>query len=462
MPSLPSWGRLASVPIWLLTLGANANPPASAQGGGNDVPAVEVRVQSTEFAYEPKIITVETGRSIHLILDNHLGTIEHELSIPAFDVHLKAPAGKTSDRRLVFDRPGEYPFKCTLPGHSEAGMLGVLAVSGAAGAAEAARAETPGGGRIEPLPAGLSRLPPPEIAPPVRRKHPATVRVALEARPVTGLLADGVGYRYWAYNGTVPGPMIRLRQGDTVELTFKNALDSPLTHSLDSHAVTGPGGGGKVTQTAPGETSVLRFKALKPGAYVYHCASPMIPHHIAKGLYGLMVVEPPDGWPKVSREFYVMQGDFYLGGDPPQSGLHEGSVAKLLTEKPDYVVFNGSVGALAKEHALKAKVGETVRIFFGVAGPNLPSSFHVIGEMFDRVYPEAGSQYASNVQTTLVPAGGAAIVDFKLEYPGTYILVDHSLARLQKGGAGFLEVEGPADPAIFEAVQAGHGGGAGH
>jgi nitrite reductase (NO-forming) len=286
--------------------------------------------------------------------------------------------------------------------------------------------------------------------------------VALEARPVTGLLADGVGYRYWAYNGTVPGPMIRLRQGDTVELTFKNALDSPLTHSLDSHAVTGPGGGGKVTQTAPGETSVLRFKALKPGAYVYHCASPMIPHHIAKGLYGLMVVEPPDGWPKVNREFYVMQGDFYLGGDPPQSGLHEGSVAKLLTEKPDYVVFNGSVGALAKEHALKAKVGETVRIFFGVAGPNLPSSFHVIGEMFDRVYPEAGSQYASNVQTTLVPAGGAAIVDFKLEYPGTYILVDHSLARLQKGGAGFLEVEGPANPAIFEAVQAGHGGGAGH
>jgi nitrite reductase (NO-forming) len=188
----------------------------------------------------------------------------------------------------------------------------------------------------------------------------------------------------------------------------------------------------------------------------------MIPYHLAHGLYGLMVIEPQDGWLKVDREFYVMQGDFYLTGDPAQSGQHEASVDKMIKETPDYVVFNGSVGALSKENALKAKVGETVRIFFGVAGPNTTSSFHVIGEIFDRVYPEGASQVLSNVQSTHVPAGGAAIVDFRLEVPGTYILVDHSLSRLQKGAAGFLEVEGPANPEVFHPILVGDGGRGGH
>jgi nitrite reductase (NO-forming) len=456
---------LPALSLLLAACAASSHPSASKAVGANAEP-IEVRIHSSEFGYEPKTVQVEAGRPVHLVLDNSRGTIEHDLSIPELNVYLKAQAGKTAERHVVFDRPGRYPYKCLLPGHGEAGMLGVLTVAtGAAGAGQSAKAGPSGErseGIVDALPEGVSRLPQPAAAPPVGRKHPEFVQVELEAKPVTGLIADGVGYKYWTYNGTVPGPMIRMRQGDTVELSLRNALDSPLTHSIDSHAVTGPGGGAKVTQTPPGGTSSFRFRAIKPGAYVYHCASPMIPHHIANGLYGLMVVEPPEGWPKVDREFYVMQGDFYLNGDPAQKGLHEGSVTKMLTEKPDYVVFNGSVGALAKENALKARVGETVRIFFGVGGPNVTSSFHVIGEMFDRVYPEAGSEYATNVQTTMVPAGGAAIVDFKLEYPGTYILVDHSLARLQKGGAGFLEVEGTADPAIFHAVQPGSGGSSGH
>jgi len=460
--------RLLFFPALSLLLAAcpaSADPPSSTAVGTAAEP-IEVRIYSSEFEYEPKTVQVEAGRPVHLVLDNSRGTIEHDLSLPEQNVYLKAEAGKMAERRLVFNQPGQYPFKCSLPGHREAGMIGVVAVAtGVAGAVSSAKAGPSGEGGegiVDALPEGLSRLPQPSAAPPVGRRDPKSVQVQLEARPVTGLIADGVGYKYWTYNGTVPGPMIRVRQGDTVELTLRNALDSQLTHSIDSHAVTGPGGGAKATQTPPGGTSIFRFKAIKPGAYVYHCASPMIPHHIANGLYGLMVVEPPEGWPKVDREFYVMQGDFYLNGDPAQKGLHEGSVTKMLTEKPDYVVFNGSVGALAKENALKARVGETVRIFFGVGGPNVTSSFHVIGEMFDRVYPEAGSEYATNVQTTMVPAGGAAIVDFKLEYPGTYILVDHSLARLQKGGAGFLEVEGTADPAIFHAVQPGSGGSSGH
>lgn len=312
------------------------------------------------------------------------------------------------------------------------------------------------------LPANLARLPAPQAAPPVNRKSPAKVRVELEARPVSGLLAEGIGYLYWTYNGTVPGPMIRVRQGDTVVLTLKNALESPVSHSIDSHGVLGPGGGGKVTQTPPGATSVFQFKAMRPGVFIYHCATPMIPYHLSHGMYGLMVVEPPGGWPKVDREFYVMQGDFYLKGDPTQNGMHEAAVEKMAKETPDFVVFNGSAGSLAKERALKANVGETVRIFFGNAGPNAVSSFHVIGEIFDKVHPEGATETLSNVQTTLVPAGGATMVEFKTEVPGTYILVDHSLGRLQKGALGYLDVEGPPRPHVFQSIHAGSQDGGGH
>jgi nitrite reductase (NO-forming) len=340
------------------------------------------------------------------------------------------------------------------PGCASEPEISAAQLSGTSGAAAEAK--------VQDLPAGIRRLPLPYPAMPVNRNFPTTVQVELEAKPVTALLNDGVGYKYWTYNGTVPGPMIRVRQGDTVEVTLKNSLDSPVSHSIDSHGVTGPGGGGKVSQTPPGGTSRFRFKALNPGVYIYHCATPMIPYHLGHGLYGLMVVEPPGGWPKVDREFYVVQGDFYLAGDPAQQGVHEAVVDKMVKETPDYVVFNGSVGALSKENALKAKVGETVRIFFGVAGPNTTSSFHVIGEIMDTVYPEGASEALHNIQSTFVPAGGATIVEFKLEVPGTYILVDHSLGRLPKGAAGFLDVEGPANPEVFQSVQAGSSSAGGH
>jgi nitrite reductase (NO-forming) len=175
-----------------------------------------------------------------------------------------------------------------------------------------------------------------------------------------------------------------------------------------------------------------------------------------------MVVEPPGGWPKVDHEFYVMQSDIYLKGDPAESGVHEAAVDKMVDEHPDFVVFNGSVGALAKERALKAKVGETVRIFFGNAGPNHVSSFHVIGEIFDNVHPEGAAKTLSNVQSTLVPAGGATVVEFKTQVPGAYLLVDHSLGRLKKGAVGFLEVEDPPNPAVFQSIKAGSVASGGH
>lgn len=312
--------------------------------------------------------------------------------------------------------------------------------------------------KVRPPAEGVVPLTQPRVAAPIGQRGPQLVKYEVETREVTAQMDDGISYTYWTFGNTVPGPMLRVRQGDTVELTLKNAPDSKVSHSIDLHAVTGPGGGAKATQIAPGESATIRFKALNPGVYVYHCATPLVPHHIASGMYGLIVVEPPEGLPPVDHEFYVMQGDFYLDGDREEKGYHEFAMKEMTDEHPSHVVFNGSVGALTGENALKAKVGDRVRIFFGVGGPNLTSSFHVIGEIFDEVYPEgATGPTQRNIQTTLVPAGGATIVDFTVEYPGTYILVDHSLGRMTKGAVGMLEVTGEANAEVYEVLQSpGH------
>lgn len=347
-----------------------------------------------------------------------------------------------------------------------AGTLGLAGAACAPSSVGGAAVAVSQGAELAPAPAAapaaqvvVDPLPAPAIAAPLPRRDPTTVTVELETREVEAAMDDGVAYTYWTFNGTVPGPMLRVRQGDTVDLTLRNAATSKATHNIDLHAATGPGGGSKVTTVAPGQSARFRFTALNPGVYVYHCAVPPVAMHIANGMYGLIVVEPEDGLARVDREFYVMQGDFYLQGARGEKGRRAFAMDKMLDERPEYVLFNGRVGALAKEQTLNAGVGETIRIFFGVGGPNLTSSFHVIGEIFDRVFPEGASEVVTNVSTTLVPAGGATIVELKTEVPGTYLLVDHSLGRLEKGAAGYLEVAGPANPDVFQSVSSGGSGG---
>ena len=302
---------------------------------------------------------------------------------------------------------------------------------------------------------------PPNVPPPTVRAKPARVQVEIETKEFKGLLADGVEYEFWTFGSTVPGPFIRVRQGDTIEFSLKNDPNSKFPHSIDLHAVTGPGGGAKVTQTAPGGKTAFSWKALNPGLYVYHCATPHIPTHIANGMYGLILVEPEGGLPKVDREYYIVQSEFYTTGGFGEKGLQHFNLDNARREDPHYVVFNGRVGSLTGERTLKAKVGESVRMYVGNGGPNLVSSFHVIGEIFDAVYPEGavGSSPQKNVQTTLIPAGGAAIVEFKLEVPATYILVDHSIFRaIDKGALGLLEVSGPEAPDVFKTLTEGGGG----
>ena len=291
----------------------------------------------------------------------------------------------------------------------------------------------------------------PNVPPPITRKHATKVIVNLEVREVVKRLADGVDYLFWTFGGEVPGLFIRVREGDQVEFHLANHPGSKMPHNIDLHAVTGPGGGASSSFTAPGHESQFSFKAINPGLYVYHCATAPVGMHVANGMYGLILVEPKEGLPPMDKEFYVMQGDFYTKGKFGEEGLQPFDMEKAVDERPSYVVFNGSVGSLVGDYALKAKVGEKVRLFIGNGGPNLVSSFHVIGEIFDHVYQEGGVRASQEqVQTTLVPAGGSVIVDFKLDVPGTFILVDHSIFRaFNKGALGMLKVDGPENLLIY-------------
>jgi nitrite reductase (NO-forming) len=299
---------------------------------------------------------------------------------------------------------------------------------------------------------------PTDLPGPIGEREPETIRLELVTSEVSGQLADGTTYTFWTFDNKVPGPFIRVRVGDTVELTLKNLPSSMMSHSIDLHAVTGPGGGAVATQTKPGGETMFSFKAINPGLYVYHCATPMVAQHIANGMYGLILVEPEGGLPPVDREFYVMQGELYTAQPFGTAGALTEDTTKLLAENPEYFVFNGAALALAGDaHALRANVGETVRIYFGVGGPNFTSSFHVIGEIFDRVYDQASltSSPLTDVQTTLVPPGGATMVEFSLQVPGRYILVDHALSRLQRGLAGYLYAEGEPNLEIFNGESSG-------
>src|SRR4051794_33917672 len=291
---------------------------------------------------------------------------------------------------------------------------------------------------------------PPHVPPPTNRKYPAKVIVELEVVEKSMPISEGVNYTFWTFGGSGPGSFIRVRQGDTVEFHLKNHPGSKMPHNIDLHGVTGPGGGAASSFTAPGHESQFTFKALNEGIYVYHCATAPVGMHVANGMYGLILVEPPEGLPKVDKEDYVMQGDFYTTGKYREKGNQPFDMEKAIDERPTYVLFNGAEGALTGDKAMTAKVGEKVRLFVGNGGPNLVSSFHVIGAIFDQVRFEGGTNVQKNVQTTLIPAGGAVIATFTAKVPGSYVLVDHSIFRaFNKGALAILKVTGPEEKTIY-------------
>lgn len=435
-------------------------PPASANQGSQGAPGADVGYSSDAKytlrsgiadgrmvylgvggAIDGKVnpvLTAAEGQVVELTLINGEGA-EHDIVFP--DQNSKSPrvTGKGASTTIAFraEKSGDFIYFCSVPGHRLAGMQGQFIVT------------------ARPAPqtlveADISREPT-DLPPPIDKREPRTVRVDLFSVEVEGRLAEGTTFGYWTFNGKVPGPFIRIRVGDTVDIHLKNSADSAMIYSVDFHAVTGPGGGAAALQVDPGHEKSMTWKALVPGLFVYHCATPMVSEHIANGMYGLILVEPENGLPQVDHEFYVMQGEIYTDVPYGQRGSAEFSVEKLLNEHPEYFVFNGSVGALTKLHPLRAKVGDTVRIFFGVGGPNFTSSFHVIGEIFDKVYAFGGLELPplEGIQTVSVAPGGAVITEFKTKVPGNYTIVDHALARMERGLVGILSVEGPPNPEIY-------------
>lgn len=392
-------------------------------------------------------ITVYEGELVQMNLINGEGA-EHDLFVDQYNARSSKVVGKNASSTFSFlaNKPGEFAYFCTIPGHRQAGMEGLIRV--VAGSREAAASDA----------ADIVRDPG-DVPTPIGPRQPEVVKVELETVELQGRLDDGTTYEYWTFNGKVPGPLLRVRVGDTVEVKLKNPENSIMMHSVDFHAATGPGGGAHATQTEPGAENTVTFKAMKPGVYVYHCATPSVAHHITNGMYGMIVVEPEGGLPQVDREFYVMQGELYTVESFGTHGAMEMDYDKLISERPEYFLFNGAVDALTKRHPLYANAGETVRIYFGVGGPNFTSSFHVIGEIFDNAYSFGSitSPPLTNVQTITVPPGGATVVDFKVDRAGTFVLVDHALSRAERGLAGYLIVEGPENDEIMHTGTAEQG-----
>ncbi len=385
------------------------------------------------------LLKIHQGETVQINLVNGEGA-QHDIVIDQFGARSDMVVGKGASSTLSFtaNKTGEFIYYCSVPGHRAAGMEGRIQVLPGPRAPEVATAPD------------IVRDPT-DLPGPIYTRPPQVVHVNLETVELVGQLDDKTTYNYWTFNGKVPGPFIRVRVGDTVEVHLKNRDNSVMIHSVDFHAATGPGGGAEDTQTDPGAEKTFTFKARMPGLFVYHCATPSVAMHITNGMYGMILVEPEGGLPQVDREFYIMQGELYTTQPFGTPGAQEMDYEKLISERPEYFLFNGSVGALTRAHPLYASPGETIRIFFGVGGPNFTSSLHVIGEIFDHVYQGAslGARPLTGVQTVTVPPGGATVVDIKIDRGGRFSIVDHALARLERGLVGFLIVQGPRDDAIM-------------
>lgn len=295
---------------------------------------------------------------------------------------------------------------------------------------------------------------PTDIPPPINRTKQKTHDITLESKDVIAEIEPGVEFKYMTYGGQVPGPMIRVRQGDTVNLTFKNNAQNTLLHNVDFHAVYGTGGGSKATLCPPGQSRQLTFKLMYPGAFIYHCAVPKLDEHISSGMFGMILVEPHEGLPEVDHEFYLGQHEVYTKKEAGEKGFHEFNTEAMKAEDPTYVLLNGEKKALTADRygTMKTKVGDTARIFIVTGGPNLTSSFHAIGNVWTKAWREGAiaSEPEKYVQTCHVAPGSCGIFEMDFPVPEESFLVDHALSRYaHKGMLGVIEVEGEEQPHIF-------------
>lgn len=284
-----------------------------------------------------------------------------------------------------------------------------------------------------------------------------TIPVSLVAREMVGEIEPGVLFRYMTFNGQVPAPMIRARQGDTIDLTISSDPSSLNPHSVDFHSCFGSGGGADYTMVGPGQSKRIRFRVSDPGAFIFHCAVPGLDFHISSGMYGLILVEPEEGLPAVDHEFYFGQNEIYVQNPVDKNTPCTFDYDNLLKETPKYVVLNGAFNAITRQNygALQVKKGETARIYLVNGGPNLISSFHPIGNIWKKAWMQGSlvNEPMQKMQTFQVNPGSCAI--FEMDYPVPEIvrLADHSITRTARQGLlAEIEVSGTPEPQLFEIV----------
>jgi nitrite reductase (NO-forming) len=298
-------------------------------------------------------------------------------------------------------------------------------------------------------------LDPTEVPDPIDRDEPKRHEVTLTAEEVTAEIEPGVTFSYMTFDGTVPGPMIRVRRGDTVSLTMENATENALPHNVDFHAVYGTGGGSIATTAAPGEENAMEFRAEYPGAYIYHCAVANLDYHISSGMFGIILVEPEDGLPEVDHEFYVGQHEVYTDKPAGKEGQHGFDYNAMGREDPSYVLLNGEKYAYTTDRhgPLEVETGDTARVYMVTGGPNLPSYFHPIGNVWTKAWPNGSlaSTPDEYVQTMTVAPGSCFVGEMEFPVPERVKLVDHALSRVaRKGMMAEIDVTGEKQNEIFD------------
>jgi len=296
---------------------------------------------------------------------------------------------------------------------------------------------------------------PRDVPDPVDWDEPRTHEIEMETREVTAEVEPGVTFDYMTFEGRVPGPMVRVRRGDTVNFKLTNPEDSRMPHNIDFHAVYGPGGGADHTTIAPGEEATIEYQAMYPGVHIYHCAVPNMDHHISAGMFGAILVEPEEGLPEVDRELYFGQHELYTKGEPGEEGHHAFDFEAMKAEDPTYVVLNGEAYAFTEAGygPIEVDKGERVRIFHSQGGPNLLSSWHAIGNVWETLYRDGDlvSDPDRYVETAPVAPGTVAAAEIDTPVPGPIKLVDHALTRVvRKGVLGVIQVNGEEEPDIYD------------
>jgi nitrite reductase (NO-forming) len=411
--------------------------PSPATGGGPVLGALEFT--SIDLGFQPTTLDVESAGRYDVKLVNE-GAIPHDLTFPD-GTKISAGAGESASAVVTVPAAG-LTFLCSIPGHADAGMTGSITVKGIAGGGDDHGGPGPTTD-VDADPNAPDYIPRDPIAPDLLSGTVHDIDLVIEEKEMT--VAKGFLQKVWTFNGSVPGPTLRVQVGDTIRIHLKNPATSELSHSVDFHASM-VAWNDEMASIAPGEEKLYEFTATYAGVWMYHCGTSPALHHIANGMFGMIVVEPKGALNPAEHEFFLVQSEWYLGPQGEPASLAKAAAA---APAPDFVVFNGIANQYL-DNPIAVPTGERVRVYILDTGPSIDSSFHIVGTIFDRVIKEGVELRVGNPgnwgsqAVDLSPAQGA-IVEFTFAEDGLYPIVTHAFNFVGRGALGLFQA-GDGDP----------------